>query len=365
YGITDVALITPLRDGMNLVAKEYLACRPDGTGALILSEMAGAARELGEALIINPNHKGEIAAAILQGLTMPEEERIRRNRTMQDRLRKHDSTHWAAGFQKSLEETKNLQGRLNAKLLGGAARDQLVGKYHKAEKRLFLLDYDGTLIPFASNPKLAKPDPELLGLLRKLAADPRNHVFLISGRQKEILKDWFGGTGLGLIAEHGVWHSENGSDWKLVKPLEVSWKPQILPILEAYVERLDGSMLEEKEFSIAWHYRNSDPELGLQRAKELTDTLVQFTANLDVQVLEGKRFIEIRCAGVNKGTAAMYCRDYLEPDFTLAVGDDQSDEELFKALPPDVPTFRVGMKSTFATHNLRNYVDVRKLLEDL
>src|SRR5690606_41164311 len=112
YGITDVALITPLRDGMNLVAKEYLACRPDGTGALILSEMAGAARELGEALIINPNHKGEIAAAILQGLTMPEEERIRRNRTMQDRLRKHDSTHWAAGFQKSLrseEHTSELQ----------------------------------------------------------------------------------------------------------------------------------------------------------------------------------------------------------------------------------------------------------------
>ena len=139
----------------------------------------------------------------------------------------------------------------------------------------------------------------------------------------------------------------------------------ILPILEAYVDRLTGSFVEEKEYSIAWHYRNSDEELGIQRSKELIDTLVHYTANLDVQVLEGKKVIEVRCAGVNKGTAAVACRETLAPDFTLAIGDDVTDEDLFRAMPKEVHTIRVGMKSSFAGHNLRDYREVRGLLEEL
>lgn len=365
YASTDVALITPLRDGMNLVAKEYIACKRDGTGVLILSEMAGAARELGEALIINPNHNREIAEAILQALKMPVEERVQRSLAMRDRLRKQDSRHWADTFQKSLAETRILARRLEAKYLAAEPRKRLIAQFQSSRKRLILLDYDGTLIPFASHPKLAMPDPGLIGLIKRLAADGRNQVFIVSGRQKNTLKEWFGGCSIGLVAEHGVWLSDKESDWRLIKPMETAWKSQILPILESYVERLTGSFVEEKDFSIAWHYRNSDPELGSQRAKELIDTLVHFTANLDVQVLEGKKVIEVRCAGVNKGTAAVACREAFRPDFTLAIGDDVTDEDLFRAMPPEVHTIRVGMKSSYAGHNVRDYIEVRGLLEEL
>jgi trehalose 6-phosphate synthase/phosphatase len=327
--------------------------------------MAGAARELGEALIINPNHDREVAEALLQALKMPQEERVRRNLAMRERLRKQDARHWAATFQKTLVETRTLARRLEAKHLGTEPRNALLGQYKSAGSRLILLDYDGTLIPFASHPKLALPDPGLLDLLGRLASRKGNHVFLISGRQKDVLKEWFGGCGIGLIAEHGVWISDRESDWKLFKPLDTAWKTQIQPILESYADRLTGSFIEDKEFSIAWHYRNADPELGSQRAKELIDTLVHFTANLDVQVLEGKMVIEVRCAGINKGTAAVASRDSLRPDFTLAIGDDVTDEDLFRAMPTGVHTIRVGMKSSFAGHNLRDYVEVRGLLEQL
>jgi len=365
YSITDVALITPLRDGMNLVAKEYLACKPDGTGVLILSEMAGAARELGEALIINPNHNREISNSILQALEMPVEERIRRSMSMRERLRRQNARHWADTFGKTLAETRILANRLEAKHLATAPRRNLLLQFRAATRRLILLDYDGTLIPFASHPTLAFPDPELINLLKRLSASPSNDVYIVSGRHKEVLKEWLGGCRLGLIAEHGVWIAEQGGDWKLVKPLDMAWKPTILPILKGYVDRLTGSFLEEKEFSIAWHYRNADTELGVQRAKELIDTLVHFTANLDVQVLEGKKVIEVRCAGVNKGTAAIACRENIKPDFTMAIGDDVTDEDLFRAMPPEVYTIRVGMKSSYAGYNVRDFLEVRGLLEEM
>lgn len=365
YNVSDVALITPLRDGMNLVAKEYLACQQGESGVLILSEMAGAARELGEALMVNPNHKVEVAEAIHQALIMPREERIRRNQAMQERLRKHDSNHWADSFQDSLEEIRDLQARLDARHLGPIQREAMRTRFRGAASRLILLDYDGTLIPFAPHPRMAVPDPSLLGLLERLVQDERNHVFLISGRSRDVLKEWFGGLGLGLIAEHGVWINEKEGDWMLVKPLETAWKAKVRPILDAFVDRLPGSFLEEKDFSIAWHYRNSDPELAAQRARELTDTLVHFTANLDIQVLEGKKVIEARCAGVNKGTAAAALRAELNPEFTLAVGDDSTDEDLFRAFPRHADTIRVGMKSSFAQFNLRDFTEVRWLLEDL
>lgn len=365
YRVSHVALITPLRDGMNLVAKEYLASKQDGTGVLILSEMAGAARELGESLVINPNHKGEVAKAIHTALQMPMEEQIARNRAMQERLRRNDSNHWASGFHKSLLEIRNVKERLNAKHLGDSARQKLIAGFSESSDRLILLDYDGTLIPFASHPHLAFPDTKLIRLLKALSEDSRNHVFIISGRTRETLRNWFSGLDIGLIAEHGVWISEKGQEWRLMKPLETGWKPKILPILEAYVERLGGSFLENKEFSIAWHYRNADAELGILRAKELVDTLVQYTANLDVQIMEGKKVVEVRCSGVNKGTAASYCRESLAPSFTLAIGDDVTDEDLFRALPPETHTIRVGMKASYAGHNLRDVNEVRVLLEEL
>lgn len=365
YSLSRVALITPLRDGMNLVAKEYIATRTDKTGVLILSEMAGAAKELGEAIIINPNHKEEIAEAIKEALEMPKEEQIRRNQIMQRRLEIYDVIRWANDFIQELIFLKDEQNKFSAKLLTSQMKELLTKDFEKAKQRLIFLDYDGTLVPFASTPQMAKPDEEVLTILKRLCDDYKNEVVLASGRERHNLQEWFGGLNLGLVAEHGIWIKEKNKGWNLIKPLTDAWKPQILPILKRYVDRLPGSFIEEKEFSLVWHYRRADPELSAIRAKELMDDLVNFTANIDVQVFQGSKVVEVRPSGVNKGTAGIYWISKNKFDFILAIGDDWTDEDLFKVLPETTYSIKVGMSSSYARFNLRNFLEVRKLIEEI
>jgi trehalose 6-phosphate synthase/phosphatase len=365
YRLSPVALITPLRDGMNLVAKEYLASKPDGKGVLILSEMAGAARELGEALIINPNHESEIVSALRQALAMSDEEQLSRNRPMQERLKSYDARRWANHFLSSLASVKAQQRGLATRHLTPPLAEELKRDYASAKHRLIFLDYDGTLVPFASQPNLAVPDEDLLALLRDLASHEKNSVFLSSGRDRDTLQRWFDGVRLNLVAEHGAWVRHRGSDWRLLKPLGSAWKARLLPILQAHASQIAGALVEEKEFSVAFHYRRCDPELGAQRAKQLIHELTQFTANFDVQVLEGKKVVEVRNAGVNKGTAAAQIATELAHDFILAVGDDETDEDLFRALPASANSIRVGTPFSHAKFGVNAFQDVRELLRTL
>jgi trehalose 6-phosphate synthase/phosphatase len=365
YELSPVALITPLRDGMNLVAKEYLASKPDGTGVLILSEMAGAARELSEAILINPNHFAEIADALQQALQMDPEEQIRRNRPMQERLRAYDAKRWAAHFLSDLARVKMQQGQLATKHLMPPVQEEVLKLHTESRRALILLDYDGTLVPFAMQPNLAAPDNEILSLLSDLANDPKNHLYLISGRDRVVLDTWFKDTKVRMIAEHGASVRDEAGAWRLLQPLASDWKARIRPILRMYVDRVAGSLLEEKEFALAWHYRRCEPELGAQRAKELIDEITQFTANFDVQVLEGKMVVEIRNSGVNKGAAAVRMIRELEPDFVLAVGDDQTDEELFRALPALAISVRVGSPFSHAKYSLSDFREVRRFVRRL
>jgi trehalose 6-phosphate synthase/phosphatase len=362
YQLSPVALITPLRDGMNLVAKEYLASKPEGTGVLVLSEMTGAARELGEAILINPNHFSEIADALHQAMTMDREEQVQRNRPMQQRLRAYDSKRWAEQFLSSLVKVKAQQGRLATRELAPALKEQITSAHRAARRALMILDYDGTLVPFAAQPHLADPDPELLALLADLSRGPKNSVFLSSGRDKPTLERWFGGLGVGLVAEHGVFVKRPGETWRVPNPAAPAWKEGIIPMLKMYVDRVPGSLFEEKEYSVAWHYRQCDPELGEQRAKELIDEVTQFAANLDIQVLEGKKVVEVRSSAISKGTAAAQLAQDLEPDTILAIGDDQTDEDMFRVLPSKAVTIRVGASVSRARYRLRDYRDVRRFL---
>ncbi len=365
YQLSPVALITPLRDGMNLVAKEYLASKPDGTGVLILSEMAGAARELGEALIINPNHETEIVIALQQALAMPEDEQIRRNRPMQQRLKTYDARRWATHFLSALSSVKARQRVIATRYLTPELAADIQRAYSRSKRRVIFLDYDGTLVPFASEPNAAAPDAALLELLRALTSDEANHVYVISGRERGSLDAWFHGLRLNFVAEHGAWLRQRGGEWRLRRPLDVAWKERLQPILRAYVDQLAGALLEEKEFSLAFHYRRCDPELGAQRAKQLIYELTQFTANLDVQVLEGKKVVEVRNAGVTKGAAAMQIATELGNDFILALGDDETDEDLFRALPPHATSIRVGTPFSHAQFSVTSYTQVRELLAAL
>ena len=365
YSASDIALITPLRDGMNLIAKEYIASRIDRTGVLILSEMAGAAKELGEAIIINPNNIQEMADALKDALEMPEDKQTKRNEIMQNRLRRYDVVRWADDFIGELLSVKDEQKRFNARLLGPSMREQILKDFKKAVKRLIFLDYDGTLVPFARYPQMAKPSEDLLKILKQLSENPANSLVLMSGRDKDILQNWFGTLNIEMVAEHGVWIKGKSQDWRLAKPLTNDWKPQIRPILEIYADRLPGAFVEEKDFSIVWHYRGADPELAYLRAKELTDDLVNFTANIDIQVLQGSKVIEVRCSGVNKGIAGMYFISKNNFDFMLAIGDDYTDENLFKVIPQIAYSIKVGMTQSYAKFNLHSYIEVMRLLEQL
>jgi trehalose 6-phosphate synthase/phosphatase len=365
YRACDVALITPLRDGMNLVAKEFVASRPDQTGVLVLSEMAGAAKEMGEALIINPLHSGDFAQALEQALAMPVEEQVRRNRVLQRRLRRYDVVRWAEDFVQALVSTQKTEAARWARVLSGKAQAGLIQEYQSAARRALLLDYDGTLMPFVEDPKLARPDQEVLDLLAGLGTAAGNEVMIVSGRPRRDLEDWFGELPVALVAEHGVWLRPKGGDWRMLKAFTTDWKERVRPILELYVDRLPGALLEEKEFSLAWHYRRADPEQASRRARELLDALADFTRNIEVQVLEGNKVLEVRNTGVSKGTAATEWLTSLGADFILAIGDDWTDEDLFRALPPTACSVRVGLGNTAARYYVLNHTAVRRVLREL
>jgi len=367
YAMADVGLVTPLRDGMNLVAKEYVASRLDHRGVLILSERAGAARELSDALIINPTDTRALTEALHEALVMPNDEQERRMSAMQALVKRYNVFAWTKIFMNQLAYTKMKQETLATAKLDEAATATLLADYHAAEQRLLLLDYDGTLVPFHPDPTRAAPDQELLLLLRALTDNPQNHVVVISGRDRNTLQQWLGHLPLHFIAEHGVWlRAADADDWQLFQPLRNDWKRELRPVLEVYVARTAGSFIEEKDYSLVWHYRRADAELGPVRARELLSHLSFITANTDLQVLEGNKVLEIKNAGINKGTAAVRWLSQYEPGFLLAIGDDRTDEDTFRALPPEAYTVRVGpAQHSAARFHLSSPTDVRNLLRQL
>ncbi len=366
YRRADVALVTPVRDGMNLVAKEYLASRVDGRGVLVLSETAGAAKELGEAVTINVNNDEDIVAALETAFQMSDAEQGERLGVMQTRLRRYNVRRWAQDFLDALVSTSQLQEEMGVRSLGVQARRRLVKSFQQAGQRLLLLDYDGSLVPFSSKPSRAAPSAEVLDLLQALGSEPRTKVVLISGRDRQSLDGWFSHLPISMVAEHGVWLKPAGSaEWEMIEPLTSEWKNEVRPILELYTDRTPGSFVEEKDFSLVWQYRRSDSRLGELRARELAAHLSGLTVNLNLQVLEGSKVVEVKNSGVNKGRAAMRWLAEGEPEFVLAIGDDWTDEDLFKAMSENAWTIKVGLSGTAAKFNLGSPAKVLALLHEL
>ncbi|MGO9269213.1 MAG: bifunctional alpha,alpha-trehalose-phosphate synthase (UDP-forming)/trehalose-phosphatase [Terriglobia bacterium] len=357
YSASEVMLITPLRDGMNLVAKEYVACQPGGTGALVLSERAGAASELGEALIINPNDVQAVARALQTALEMPADVQRKSMLAMRQRLQRYDVVRWASDFLEALKENRS---RFERRLLTAALREQILKDFRAAERRLLLCDYDGTLVPFKPTPEAASPDQELLVTLDRLGKI--SDLVLVSGRPRTTLDAWFGHLDVVLVAEHGAWMRERKQDWVSAGVLSDDWKPGIRDVMERYVDRLPGAFVEEKEFSLAWHYRRAERDLAALRSRELADHLIGLTEKGDLKVMEGSKVIEVKPASIGKGTC---CQTFLARGhgFVLAMGDDATDEDLFKVLPESAYSIRVGLTSTYARFNVYNEVQARELLE--
>jgi trehalose 6-phosphate synthase/phosphatase len=362
YNLADIALITPLRDGMNLIAKEYIASRTDGGGVLILSETAGVAKELGEAIVINVSNPAEIVRALEEALAMPRSEQKGRNRIMQKRLQRYHVGRWADEFIDRLLYTRQLQDEVGTRALNNEAQNRLVSDFRQSRQRLIILGYDGTLIPFSAKPEQARPGAELKRLLKRLAAEPDSEVVLVSGRDRHALERWFGGLGVGLVAEHGAWVKEKGKPWEVGGSLPQGWKEELRPLLELYVDRTPGSFVEEKEFSLVWHYRKAEPRLGELRAREVVNDLLNITANLNLQVLEGNRIVEVKNAGVNKGQAALRWVSRRGWNFILAIGDDLTDEDIFRVLPAAAWTIKVGVGASAARFSLGSPGQVVSLL---
>ncbi len=365
YKMADVCPITPVRDGMNLVAKEYLATKIDGKGVLILSETTGAARELGDAIMVNPNNIEEIAQAFADSLAMPEKEQIERNRAMQERIKRYDVSRWAGDFIDKLSETVKVETGTVPESMSNKTMIELKSQSQKARKRLFLLDYDGTLVPFAKTPEEARPDKELLKLLGELNSNAKNEVVLISGRDKSTLDRWFGALKTGMVAEHGVWMKAKGGDWGMMAGLSNEWKDEARAILKLAVDRIAGSLIEEKDYSIAWHYRKADPRISQRHIREIVNDLLNLTANSNLKVLEGSKVVEVKSANLNKGLTAQQWLSRENWDFILAIGDDVTDEDLFRVLPGNAWSLKVRPGVSAAKFNLDSPDEVRNLLREL
>lgn len=365
YRLTDVAVITPLRDGMNLMAKEYLAAKTDDSGVLILSEMAGASSELGEALIVNPNDIEEVAHAMETALTMPEEEQRRRNRLLRKRLKDYNVFQWGDDFVHQTLAIKDEQRSYETRFLDATSRKRLEEDFAKSHVKLILLDFDGTIAPISNNPDMVEPSKTILLILNEMTKNPNTTIVVVSGRTRNDLERWFGKMRVNLVAEHGAWIKEINDVWRMPVPLTSEWKNKLLPTMRSYVDKLPGSTLEEKEFTLVWHYRAANPELSSLRAKELADELKNLIVNTDLQVLIGKKTLEVKSVKVDKGTAAQHWISNNHYDLILSMGDDRTDEDVFKVLSGNAVSIRIGIAPSRARYYLRSQAEVTQLFEQL
>ena len=367
YTSAHIALVTPVRDGMNLVAKEYIATRTEGTGVLILSEMAGASHELNEAILINPNHTEEIADAIKTAFEMPVSEQKKRMKFMQKRLKRYGVEKWAQEFMKTLKEASKEDETIQATRLNLSLQEKILSEYKQSNNALLLLDYDGTLAGFEDDPKDAAPSEDLFGLLDQLTDKSNTTLCLISGRDKQTFSDWFQNKKYNLITDHGIWIRDTKYDWKKLESVSVEWTEKIRPILSRFVDRTPGTFIEKKKYSLAWHYRKADPELAQRRKNELETVLNSLIKNNNISLLKGNKVMEIKSSNVNKGRAAnRFIQDQPSNfDFIFCVGDDWTDEYMFEALPEYAHTVKVGLKQTAAKYRLSGVEKVHQFLTKL
>jgi trehalose 6-phosphate synthase/phosphatase len=368
YRAADVMLVTPLRDGMNLVAKEFVTCRTDEDGVLVLSEFAGAAAEMGEALQVNPYDIDSTSQAYADALTMLKEERSVRMRALRQRIAARDVHEWAGSFIAALGGVATNEQPAPVVLTSREELGALSARLRSSERLLLLLDYDGTLVPFARSPDLAAPDRPLCDLLRGLARRPGTLVHVVSGRGRDTLEHWLGDLPIGLHAEHGLWSRMALSEpWVRMENIGVAWQAGVRRILDEATAATPGAFLEVKTVSLAWHWRMAEPELGAERAHELWQRLEVQLRGEPAELLRGEKVIEVRPQGVNKGCVVERVLAAAQQPLPAiaAMGDDATDEDMFRALPPEAITVAVGFRASGARYRVGGPRAARGLLESV
>jgi trehalose 6-phosphate synthase/phosphatase len=295
---------------------------------------------------------------------MPEDERRTRMEGLRRRVMTHDVHWWARTFLARLERSAEAGASATA-ASPRAAIAAAVARARAAARLVLLLDYDGTLVPFAPTPDLAAPDPALGALLAALAARPGTEVHVVSGRRRDTLERWLGALPIGLHAEHGHWSRRRGGAWTAAEVGPTEWREPVLAILRDFAERTPGSLVEEKTASVAWHYRSSDPEYGASQANELSLHLSTLLSNVPVQIFPGDRVLEVRPHGADKGRIARSLAAGAAGALMVALGDDRTDEDLFAALPEGSVVVHVGAAPSRAPLRVRDVREARALLQEL
>eukprot|EP00897_Mesotaenium_endlicherianum_P000952 jgi/Mesen1/10858/ME000093S10382 len=448
YTLADCCIITAVRDGMNLVSYEYIVCRqgndaqvatssaagvrggPGGLAGgpryglvipppvavpavggagggddakvkksmLIVSEFIGCSPSLSGAIRVNPWNIETVAEAMNSALTMPDGEQHMRHEKHYKYVSTHTVGYWAQSFVNDLMRTCREHSRLACYGMGFGlgfrtvaldpnfrklATEGIVRAYGRCSSRVILLDYDGTMMPQTSINKT--PSANVTELLNRLCSDPRNAVFIVSGRGRETLTSWFSPCPkLGLAAEHGYFYRWNAeSPWQTSVPaIDTAWKDAAMPVMELYTESTDGSYIELKDSALVWHHRDADPDFGSWQAKELLDHLESVLANEPVVVKSGNQIVEIKPQGASKGVVAGLLLQSMAkkstkkpgPDFVLCVGDDRSDEDMFEHIdsfmashPVHAEVFActVGQKPSKAKYYLDDTTEVMRMLHGL
>jgi trehalose 6-phosphate synthase/phosphatase len=369
YTAADVMLVTPVRDGMNLVAKEFVASRIDDDGVLVLSEFTGAAAQLTDALMVNPYDVDGMAATLYRALTMSRDERQRRMRSLRATVTAQDAIWWAGTFLSDLRSARRRRTRA-ASVTETSTPEQVqevLERARSARSLLLLLDYDGTLVSFTGRPEAARPDTELLGLLGQLAGRAGTEVHLVSGRSRDQLAEWLGDLPVALHAEHGLWSRPAGSDqWKRQDSGAPTPYDQLATVMRRYAESTPGSLVERKSAGVAWHYRMADGALGDRQAERLAAEMDDLAEEHGLDVLRGDKVIEVRPTGIHKGLiVSEVLRQAVPGSLVIAFGDDRTDEDLFSALPPGSIAIHVGPRESRAPVRLPDVATARAFLRDL
>jgi trehalose 6-phosphate synthase/phosphatase len=367
YALADVALVTPLIDGMNLVAKEFIACQRENAGLLILSEFAGAAEELFNALFVNPYDSDAVARTLIDALGRPIEQRRTGIQAMRERVIRFDARHWARSFIEDLAKDSDAEPGTRKTSIK-EAKDQIKSAIEKAERLALFLDYDGTLREIEVEPRAATPNPAIESLLHRLSRQANLDVTILSGRSEADLEAFFGRFPFRLIAEHGAsWRQPGQKEWERSdRNSNYAWKDKLLPILRIYEQTTPGSMIEEKPSSIVWHYRRADEEFSEWKANRLTQELSALAANQPIKVRPGKKMVEVTATENNKGAAVTRGLEQF-PDYSLAVcaGDDLTDESMFELKLPRLITIKVGPGTTQARYRIPDPAAFRQFLSEL
>ncbi|XP_073001058.1 alpha,alpha-trehalose-phosphate synthase [UDP-forming] 5 [Typha latifolia] len=412
YVIAECCLVTAVRDGMNLIPYEYIVCRHGNEklnqvlqldpsvpkqSMLVVSEFIGCSPSLSGAIRVNPWNIDSVAEAMDIALEMRESEKQLRHEKHYRYVSTHDVGYWANSFLQDLERTCKDHGRRTCWGIGFGlgfrvialdpsfrklSVDHLVSCYKKTKNRAILFDYDGTIMPQASINKT--PTSEAINILKSLCSDPGNSVYLVSGRGKETLSNWFSSCNkLVIAAEHGYFLREKHEDeWETCVPVaDFDWKQIAEPVMKLYTETTDGSTIETKESALVWHYQYADPDFGSCQAKELLDHLESVLANEPVSVKSGQHIVEVKPQGVTKGLVAERLLSTMQQkgicaDFVLCIGDDRSDEDMFEVinsaicgpcLSPTAEVFActVGQKPSRAKYYLEDTAEIIRMLQAL